>query len=110
MKKFDVSIIEYLGKVEGGILVLMGIVYENEYYESTFFYNETDILLTVSEELEQIVGDIKKHPAYATILKDILSRVVPFAEMYDRIDPVNFGRWVESLVDITSEMNNSSNQ
>jgi hypothetical protein len=51
MDKFDVSIIEYLGKVDGGILVLIGIVYQNTYYESTFFYNEKDILLTVSEDL-----------------------------------------------------------
>jgi hypothetical protein len=100
MDKFDVSIIEYLGKVDGGILVLIGIVYQNTYYESTFFYNETDILLTVSEDLEQITGDIKQHPQYPHILKDILKKVVPFTEIFDRIDDVNFGRWVEGYIEI----------
>jgi len=100
MDKFDVSIIEYLGKVDGGVLVLIGIVYQNTYYEATFFYNETDILLTISEDLEQITGDIKQHPEYTNILRDILKRVVPFAEMFDRIDDVNFGRWVEGVIPV----------
>ena len=100
MDKFDVSIIEYLGKVDGGILVLIGMVYQNTYHESTFFYNETDILLTISEELESITGDIKQHSEYPNILKDILKKVVPFTEMFDRIDDVNFGRWVEGYIPV----------
>ena len=43
MAKFDISIIEYLGKVESGILVLISIMYDNSYYESTFYYNDKDI-------------------------------------------------------------------
>ena len=100
MDKFDVSIIEYLGKVDGGILVLIGMVYQNTYHESTFFYNETDILLTISEELESITGDIKQHSEYPNILKDILKKVVPFTEMFDRIDDVNFGRLVEGYIPV----------
>ena len=56
MDKFDVSVLEYLGKVDGGILVLLSIVYQKQYYEATFFYNEQDILLTISEDLEQVTG------------------------------------------------------
>jgi len=93
--KFDISIIEYLGKVDGGVLVLLGIVYQNKYFEGTFFYTDRDILLTVSEELEELVGDITQHSEYPNILKDILKKIVPYGEMYDRIDPVNFARWVD---------------
>jgi hypothetical protein len=102
MDKFDVSILEYLGKVDGGILVLLSIVYQTKYYEATFFYNEKDILLTISEDLEQITGDIKQNLQYTTILKDILKKIVPFKEMYDRIDDVNFSRWVEGVIPVQS--------
>lgn len=100
MDKFEVSIIEYLGKVDGGILVLLGITYQSKYYESTFYYNEKDILLTISENLEEITGEIKQHSEYPNILKDILKKVVPFTEMYDRIDDVNFSRWVEGFIQV----------
>ena len=100
MDKFDVSILEYLGKVEGGVLVLLAIVYQEEYSEATFFYNQSDILLTISEELEEKVGDITKNPQYIQILKDILKQIVPYEQMYDSIDPVDFGRWVRGVLDI----------
>ena len=37
MDKFKISILEYLGKLEQGVLVLLSIVYNNQYYEATFF-------------------------------------------------------------------------
>lgn len=103
MDKFDVSVIEYLGKVESGILVLIGIVYQTKYYESTFYYNEKDILFTISEELESITGDIKVHPEYQNILIDILKKVVPFNEIYERIDDVDFKRWVEGYIEVQND-------
>jgi hypothetical protein len=100
MKTFDFSVLEYLGKVEGGILVLLSVVHESKYYESTFFYNESEMILTISDQLEQIVGDFKTHPEYFNSLRDILKKVVPFNEMYDRIDVVDFSRWVEGYIEL----------
>jgi hypothetical protein len=102
---FELSIIDYLGKVDGGLLILIGITYEKKYYEATFFYNETEILFTISDELEKEIGDIKKHPAYADILKDILRKIVPFNEMYDRSDEVDFSRWVQVIAEIYPDEN-----
>lgn len=103
MDKFDISILEYLGKVDGGVLVLLAIVYQEEYSEATFFYNQTDILLTISEELEEKVGDITKHKQYPQILKDILKQIVPYDQMFDSIDPVDFGRWVKGVFEIEND-------
>lgn len=100
MKTFDFSILEYLGKVEGGILVLLSVMHDKKYYEATFFYDDQNIILTIPDELEEIVGDIKSHPEYMNCLRDILKKVVPFNEMFDRIDPVDFGRWVEGEIEI----------
>ena len=99
-KTFEFSVLEYLGKVDEGILVLLSVTHEKKYYESTFFYDDKSLILTISDELEEVVGDIKKHPEYFDCLRDILRRVVPFNEMYDRIDPVDFGRWVEGVIDL----------
>lgn len=100
MKTFEFSVLEYLGKVDGGVLVLLSVIYSSKYYEATFFYDDKDIILTISDDLEEIVGDIQKHPEYFNCLRDILKKVVPFKEMIDRIDPVNFSRWVEGSFDL----------
>lgn len=105
MRTISVSILEYLGKVEDGVLVLIGVVHNKIYYEATFFYTEKDMILTISEELEAVVGDIKKHPEYTSILTELIKKVVPYAQMIDSIDPVNFARWVEGVYQEISDEN-----
>lgn len=105
MDKFEPSILEYLGQVEGGILVLISITYKNKYYEATFFYNDKDIVLTVNDELEKdIEQSIKQHLYYPELLKDILKKIVPYPEMIKRIDPVDFSRWVKGIIDIQNDV------
>lgn len=104
MDDFKPSVLEYLGKVENGILVLLAITYSGNYYESTFFYNEKDLILTISTDLEEIIGDITKHPQYPKLIQDILKLVVPYSEMIDKIDPVDFSRWVKGVVEFLSEV------
>ncbi len=103
MRTISVSILEYLGKVEDGVLVLIGVVHNKIYYEATFFYTDKDIIFTISEELETVIGEIKKHPEYTLILKDLIRMVVPYEQMIDSIDPVNFARWVEGVYQEISE-------
>jgi hypothetical protein len=45
-------------------------MFEDEYFEATFFYTREDILLTPSDELETKIGtEIKNHPNYIDLLK-----------------------------------------
>ena len=89
-----ISILEYLGTIENGILVLLAIVMNDKYYESTFYYTDSDMLLTASKELETDLGHkITEDKDYINILKDILKKVVPFNEMINRVDKVDFSRW-----------------
>lgn len=98
MNDFSPSIIEYLGKLENGVLVLVGLLYESVYYESTFYYDSENIVLTIPEELEEIIGEITEHPNYKDVLSSILKKVVPYDEMFDRLDPIDFGRWTEGEI------------
>lgn len=96
MTKFNTSILEYLGQLDIGILVLVSIIYENQYYEATFFYTKDQMVLTISEDLELVLGHpISEDPEYATLLSEILKRLIPFDEMYTRLDEVDFSKWVE---------------
>jgi hypothetical protein len=89
-----ISILEYIGSVEKGILVLLSVIYDSKYYEATFFYTADDILLTISSELETEIGcKITEHKDYVDILKDILKKIVPYNEMINRVDPIDFHRW-----------------
>jgi hypothetical protein len=85
--KFSVSILEYLGKVDNAILVLLSIIYNEKYYEATFLYNKEDILLTASEELEQDLGyKIIEDSDYIELLRNIIRKIVPYSELINRIE------------------------
>jgi hypothetical protein len=95
MDKFQPSILEYLGKLETGIMVLLSIVYDNEYYEATYFYTDDKLVLTVSEELEEKLGyKITEDDEYPKLISNIIKQVVPYKEMYNRIDDMDFSRWL----------------
>jgi hypothetical protein len=103
MNDFSPSIIEYLGKFENGILVLVGLIYDGVYYESTFYYDDTNMVLTIPVELEEIIGQINEHENYQNVLSSIMKKVVPYSEMYNSIDPIDFTRWSDGDVVIEEQ-------
>jgi choline kinase len=100
MEQFSISILEYLGKVENGVLVLISIVHNQAYHEATFFYTEGDMILTIGEDLESKIGEITGHPQYPEILREILKKIVPYKDIYDGLDSVDFNKWVDGLVEL----------
>jgi hypothetical protein len=58
------------------------------------------MILTISEELEDIVGDITQHQLYPQLLRDILKRIVPYNEIINSIDEIDFSRWVSPLIEM----------
>jgi hypothetical protein len=83
------DIIEYLGKFEDGVLALISLNYENEYYDATFFYKEDFVTLTIDEKLEEIIGEIEEWSGYNNLVLDIMKKVVPYDEIITRLDPVD---------------------
>jgi hypothetical protein len=100
MNEIEVSILEYLGTLENGVLVIISIMYSGQYFEGTFFYTDTDMIFTISEELEEQIGNIKKHPQYLDIIKKLLKMCVPHNEIYNSLDPVNFTKWVKGVIEM----------
>ncbi len=88
MIKFD--IIEYLGKIENGVLVILTLNYENEFYESTFYYKNQFVTLTVDEKLEEILScEIEKWDGYNKLVLEIVERVVPYDEIINTLDEID---------------------
>jgi hypothetical protein len=83
------DIIEYLGKFEDGVLALISLNYENEYYDATFFYKEDFVTLTIDEKLEEIIGEIEEWSGYDNIVLELMKRVVPYDEIITRLDKVD---------------------
>ena len=95
-----IDILDYLGKHEDGILALVSLGYEGEYYEATFYYKEALLVLTVDEKLEQkLECPIEDWSGYQKLMYDLIRKVVPYDEMINRIDefnPSEYGLFLDS--------------
>jgi len=95
------SVLDYLGKFEGGIMVLIALTCEDEYYEGVFFYTEESIVFSIDEKLEQKIGcKIEEWVGYAELLRGILKDIVPYNEMISRIDEVDFSKLLKPQEEI----------
>lgn len=94
MDKFKVSVLEYLGRLDIGVMALISIVHDGKYYEATYFYTDERLVLTVQEELEENIGHkISEDDRYVDLVRDIIGKVVPYNEIYGRLDEIDFSRW-----------------
>lgn len=92
------SVLEYLGTIADGILVLLSVVCDDIYSEATLFYNKTEFLITISEELEnQLQKKLEDLPEYKKIIVDLQTKVVPFEQVVNRLDPVDITRWTKHI-------------
>ena len=87
------DILEYLGKFDEGIIVLLTLSYDDEYYECTLYYKDKLVALTPEERLEEKLGSvIEDWEGYNDLMMDILKRVVPYDEMIGRCDEIDMSQ------------------
>ena len=84
------DIIEYLGKFEDGVLVLISLNYEDNYYDTTFYYKDNFVTLTIDDDLEQIIGQVELWSGYNNLVLDIMKKVIPSDEILGRLDELDF--------------------
>ena len=88
------DIIDYLGKINDGIIVLLSLSYDGEYYEGTLYYKDRLVALTPDERLEEKLGSvIEDWVGYNELMLDILKKVVPYDEMITRVDDVDMNQY-----------------
>lgn len=83
--KFD--IIEYIGKLDDGIFVLMTLSYQEQFYETIFYYKEAVVALTPDPKLEKKIGcKIEDWQGYPKLMLGIIEKVVPYNEMINIVN------------------------
>lgn len=82
------DIIEYMGKVDDGVFVLLNLnVDGKDFYDAIFYYKENTVALTVDEKFEELIGSqIEDFKNYNELMAAIIKRVLPYR---DAINIVN---------------------
>ena len=88
--KITADIVDYLGKYDNGVLVLLSIGYKDTFTEGTIYYSKQMLALTVDESIEQDLGSpIELWEGYRDLLVSILKRVVPYDEIINSLDEID---------------------
>ena len=94
------DIMDYLGKYENGVLVLLSVNYNNKFSEGTLYYSDKMLALTVDEKIEEELGQsIELWDGYRDLLISILKKVVPYDEMINRLDDIDFANYFNTSDD-----------
>ena len=98
--KIKADIVDYMGKYETGVLVLINVGVDDKFYEGTLFYSDKDIVLTVDNSIEEKLGsEIELWDGYKGLLESILGKLIPYEEISKRIDDVDFEKYVSYYED-----------
>ena len=98
--KVKTDIVDYMGKYETGILVLINVSVDDKFYEGTLFYSDKDIVLTVDDSIEEKLGtQIELWDGYKDLLQSLLSKLIPYEEISKRIDDVDFEKYISYYED-----------
>lgn len=98
--KIKADIVDYMGRYETGILVLINVGVDDKFYEGTLFYSDKDIVLTVDDSIEEKLGTkIELWDGYKDLLQSILDKLIPYEEISKRIDDVDFEKYVSFYED-----------
>lgn len=72
------SILDYLGKYEGGILVSVGLMCEGNFYNGIFFYTSDKMIITVDDLFRQTHGEIELNESYLPLMESLINMVEPY--------------------------------
>ena len=90
------DIVDYMGKMDGGILVLISVNCGGKFSEGTIFYTEDNFAITVSEEVEKAIGSpIESWAGYKAFAESVLKKLIPCGELVNRMDEVDFSKYLD---------------
>lgn len=90
------DVIDYMGKMDGGVIVLLSINFDGEFSEGTIFYTDDNLAITVSEEVEKKLGcEIELWEGYAEFVTSILLKLTPCSEIIDSLEEVDFSKYIQ---------------
>jgi len=94
--EIKIDIVDYMGKMEGGILVLLSVNCDGTFSEGSLFYTPDNLVLTVDESVEKKIGSpIEVWEGYQDLLVATLKKLIPCEELLTRMDDVDFSKYLE---------------
>jgi hypothetical protein len=94
--EIKIDIVDYMGKMDGGILVLLSVNCDGSFSEGTIFYTTDNLALTVSEEIEKKIGTkIELWSGYKDLIESVLKKLIPCQELLTRMDDVDFSKYLD---------------
>ncbi len=84
------TIIDYLGKYETGILVSIGLIKEDNYYDAIFFYTDKHMWITVDDKYIEKNGFIQEDEEYHQLLESLINMVDPHDKIYETLDEYEY--------------------
>ncbi len=83
------SILDYIGKYEGGILVSVSLMFKERYYNSIFYYTSSEMIINVEESMTKDMGfEIEQHKDYLKLLKSVIKQCEPFENIFDKLEEI----------------------
>jgi hypothetical protein len=90
------DIVDYMGKMENGIVVLLSVNLEEKFYEGTIFYTDENFVITVPGEVEEKLGsEIELWSGYKSFAESVLMKLIPCGELLQRMDEVDFSKYLD---------------
>ena len=94
--EIKIDIVDYMGKFENGILVLLSVNCDGSFSEGTIFYTNENLVMTVSEEIEKKLGTpIELWSGYSDLVVNTLKKLIPCEELITRMDEVDFSKYLQ---------------
>jgi hypothetical protein len=84
--KITPSVIDYLGKYESGIVVLIGLMYLDNYYEGIFYYTNDRMIITIDDSLKSLIGEIELHEDFFPLMEKIINIVQPYERIINDLN------------------------
>lgn len=80
------SIIDYIGKYEEGILVSVGLMYNNKFYDAIFYYTKDQMIVNTDRKFREELGfHIQEHEDYLPLMKSLIEQCEPFESIIDQM-------------------------
>jgi hypothetical protein len=94
------DIIDYMGKLDDGIVVSIGVLLDDNYYNGILFYSDSDILISMNDDFEIKIGTpVELWDNYKTLLDVIFSKLEKPNDIIDQLKIVDFSKYLNRKVE-----------
>lgn len=97
-KKLTADIIDYIGKYDDAVLVVLSINYDDNYSEALFLYSNEIYLINVDDDVKEYIGSpLEEWEGNDDFIRSIFKKLVPYKEIINRLDDIDIESYKEKI-------------